>query len=225
MPYIISFLEGIITFVSPCLLPLLPMYIFYFAGGSGQEHHGKQRAFLNSIGFVLGFTLVFLLMGAFAGTIGGWLKNYQTEVNIVTGVIVVIFGLHFLGVFRLSIFDHIGLKKNNVTPMGFLTNVLFGIVFSVSWTPCVGVFLGSALMLASHQGSAAEGMLMLLCYSLGLGIPFVISAVLIDKLKHAFQFIKRHYGILNKAAGGILVVMGLLMMTGYMGRLLSLLSV
>ncbi|MBP3704099.1 MAG: sulfite exporter TauE/SafE family protein [Clostridia bacterium] len=219
MQYLISFLEGFITFVSPCLLPMLPIYVSYFAGGE----RSMRKTLQNSLGFVLGFTVVFILMGALAGTLGSLLRTWQTAVNIVTGLIVVFFGLHFLGVFKFELFR--GMKSGAARrDMGFFSSVLFGVVFSVGWTPCVGAFLGSALMLASQQGSMLTGVLMLLCYSLGLGIPFVVSAVLIDKLKAAFGFIKRHYDVINKVCGGVLVLVGVLMMTGLFGRFISFLS-
>lgn len=223
MQYFISFLEGIITFISPCLLPMLPVYISYFAGGRCDSKEGRFKALKNSLGFVAGFTLVFVLMGALAGTLGSFLIKYQTIVNIVTGLIVVFFGLNFIGVVRLNIFK--GNKRNvNTTNMSVLSSALFGIVFSIGWTPCVGAFLGSALMLASMQGHALTGTLMLLSYSLGLGIPFVISALLIDRLKNAFNFIKTHYTIINTICGGILILVGLLMMSGLLGKFLGLLS-
>ena len=219
MQYLISFLEGSITFISPCLLPMLPIYASYFAGGGERS---TRRTLLNALGFVLGFTAVFTLMGALAGTLGGLLRTHQTLVNILTGLVVVFFGLNFLGVFRFNLFRgmHGGAHKD----MGFFSAVLFGLVFSVGWTPCVGAFLGSALMLASQQGSMMTGILMLLCYSLGLGIPFVVSAVLIDRLKGAFGVIKRNYAVINKICGALLVLIGILMMTGLFSRLLSLLS-
>ena len=220
MQYIISFLEGIITFISPCLLPMLPIYISYFAGG-GQRSTG--RTLKGALGFVTGFTLIFVAMGALAGTVGGFLREYQTAVNIVSGLIVVFFGLNFLGVFKLNLFRGGG-HNLNTDNMGFFSALLFGMIFSVGWTPCVGAFLGSALMLASQQGHAVEGMLMLLAYSLGLGIPFVFSAVLIDYLKTAFNWIKKNYRIVNAVSGGLLIFIGILMMTGTLGRLLSLLS-
>ena len=221
MTYFILFLEGIITFISPCLLPMLPIYVSYFAGGSAQEKDHK-RVIKNAFGFILGFTAVFVLLGALAGFFGGLLSRYQTAVNIVTGAIVVFFGLNFLGVFRLNIFkgSH-GAKKG--TP-GFFSSVLFGIVFSVGWTPCVGAFLGSALLLAASGGSMTQGVLMLLCYSAGLGVPFFVSAILIDKVKGAFRFIKKHYGIINMISGLLLVAVGILMMTGLFGKFLSLMS-
>lgn len=223
MQYFISFLEGIITFISPCLLPMLPIYISYFAGGSTDTKVGKYKALKNSLGFVAGFTLVFVLMGALAGTLGSFLVKYQTLVNIVTGLIVVFFGLNFLGVIKLNIFKG-SKRKVDTTNLSILSSALFGIVFSIGWTPCVGAFLGSALMLASMQGHVLTGIIMLLCYSLGLGIPFVLSAILIDRLKNAFNFIKKHYRVINIICGLILIVVGLLMMTGLLGKLLNLLS-
>ncbi len=220
MQYLISFLEGIITFISPCLLPMLPIYISYFAGG-GERSAGKTLQ--AALGFVTGFTAVFVSMGALAGTVGGFLREYRTAVNIVTGLIVVVFGLNFLGVLKLDLFKG-NRRRMDTEHMGFFTAMLFGVIFSVGWTPCVGAFLGSALMLASQQAYAAEGMLMLLAYSLGLGIPFVLSAVLIDYLKTAFQWIKSHYQVFNAVCGGFLILIGVLMMTGTLGRLLSLLS-
>ena len=220
MQYLISFLEGIITFISPCLLPMLPIYISYFAGG-GERTAGKTLR--SALGFVTGFTAIFVLMGALAGTVGSFLREYQTAVNIVSGLVVIVFGLNFLGVFHLELFR--GSRRSVDTDnMGFFPAMLFGVIFSVGWTPCVGAFLGSALMLASQQGHAAEGMLMLLAYSLGLGIPFILSAVLIDYLKSAFNWIKRHYSVINAVSGGLLILLGVLMMTGTLGRLLRLLS-
>lgn len=220
MQYIISFLEGIITFVSPCLLPMLPVYVSYFAGGGERE---IKKTLKNALGFVTGFTLVFVAMGAFAGTIGGFLSKYQTMVNIVSGLVVIFFGLNFLGVFRISLFQ--GIRGNVKTDnLGYFTSALFGMIFSVGWTPCVGAFLGSALMLASQQGKLWIGMGMLLCYSLGLGIPFVLSAVLIDKLKAAFDFVKKNYKVINLVCGGLLIVIGILMATGTMGKFLAFLS-
>ena len=221
MQYVISFLEGIITFISPCLLPMLPIYISYFAGGN--EQRSSKKTLKNAIGFVLGFTLIFVLLGALAGTVGSFLKNYQMVLNIVTGAIVVFFGLNFLGIFKLSIFK--GMKRFNTgRELGFFSTMLFGIIFSIGWTPCVGAFLGSALMLASQQGETLTGVMMLLAYSLGLGIPFVVSAMLIDRLKTAFNFIKKHYNVINKVCGSRLIVVGFLMMTGILNRILSVLG-
>ena len=218
MQYFISFLEGIITFVSPCLLPMLPVYVSYFAGGSEKD---TKKTVKNALGFILGFTIVFVLLGALAGTVGQLLRKYAVAVNIITGLIVIFFGLNFLGIFKLNIFK--GTKFGKTENMGFFSALIFGMVFSIGWTPCVGAFLGSALLLAASQGHVIEGMIMLLLYSLGLGIPFFISAMLIEKLKGAFNFIKKHYNI-NTVSGSLLVVMGILMATGLFGKLLALLA-
>ena len=220
MQYLISFLEGIITFISPCLLPMLPIYLTYFAGG-GERTTGKTLK--NASGFVLGFTVIFVAMGALAGTLGSFLTRYQTWVNLIGGGIVVRFGLNYMGLLKLNLFRGGG-RSVKTGEMGFFSAVLFGMVFSVGWTPCVGAFLGSALMLASQQGHALEGMAMLLCYSLGLGIPFLLSAVLIDKLRGTFNWIKAHYDLVNKICGAALVLVGVLMATGTLGRLLAILS-
>ena len=219
MQYLISFLEGVITFISPCLLPMLPVYVSYFAGGGERS---IRKTLGGASGFVLGFTLVFVAMGALAGTLGSFLTKYQTIVNIVSGLVVIFFGLNFMGILKVNLFRS-GMGRVQTTG-GFFSSVIFGIIFSLGWTPCVGAFLGSALALASQQGHVVEGMLMLLAYSLGLGVPFLLSAVLIDKLKSAFNWIKAHYNVINLVCGAMLVFVGVLMMTGTMGVLVAWLS-
>lgn len=221
MQYLISLLEGVISFISPCLLPLLPIYVSYFAADS--DHNRGAKTLKNALGFVFGFTIIFVALGLFFGTIGSFLQNYATAVNIVLGAIVILFGLGFMGIIK-PIFGMNGMKSANTQNLGFFKAMVFGMIFSFSWTPCVGAFLGSALAMASASGSALEGTLMLLCFSLGLGIPFILSALLIDKLKRAFDFIKRNYKIINFISGLLLVLIGLLMMTGQLGRLLNLFS-
>lgn len=220
MQYFIAFLEGIITFISPCLLPMLPIYVSYFAGGGERS---TCKTLVNAVGFVMGFTVIFVLMGALAGSVGSFLHRYQTVVNIVSGAFVICFGLNFLGILKWNIFKgHTGVTHKK--DFGFVSACLFGVVFSIGWTPCVGTFLGSALMLASQQAHVLEGMLMLLAYSVGLGVPFIFSAVLIEKLKSAFQWIKKNYRIINLVCGTFLVLIGVLMATGMMGRFLAILS-
>ncbi|WP_165043004.1 cytochrome c biogenesis CcdA family protein [Adlercreutzia sp. ZJ138] len=254
MEYLVSFLEGIITFVSPCILPMIPIYLAYFAGdaGTGVATAGADgevatsgdapangfaeastttesagllsKTLVNALGFVLGFTIVFVILGAFAGTVGALLTTYQTAFNIVCGLIVVVFGLNFMGVLNIGLLNKTIKADSSVRPVGFFSSALFGLVFAAGWTPCVGAFLGSALLLAAQQGSMLVGITMLVCYSLGLGIPFVLSAVLVKQLESAFNVIKRHYRVVNLVCGGLLVVVGVLMATGLMGRALSLLS-
>lgn len=220
MQYIIAFLEGIVTFISPCLLPMLPIYISYFAGGSERT---TKRTLTGAFGFVAGFTVVFVILGALAGTVGSFLRAHQTAVNIVSGAIVILFGLNFLGVIRVNLFRGSN-RAANTKNMNFFSAFLFGVVFSIGWTPCVGAFLGSALLLASQQGHVLKGMLMLSAYSLGLGIPFLVSAVLIDSLKNAISWIRRNYKIINLVSGCLLIAIGIMMATGTLGRLLGLLG-
>ena len=214
LQYLITFLEGIISFISPCMLPMLPIYVSYFAGGADKKEHILKRA----VCCVLGFTVVFSALGIFAGTLGNFLAKYETAVNIVTGAVVIIFGLGYLEVIALPFFKGIqNFKKLD----GAFSAFVFGMIYSVSLTPCVGAFLGSALMLASNSQTAFQGLLLLLLYSAGLGIPFVVSAVLLDKLGEVFDFIKKHYGVINKVCGIFLIVVGISMMFGFMNALLS----
>ena len=211
MLYFITFLEGFITFTSPCLLPMLPIYISYFAGGESNI----KKTIKNSLGFILGFSVIFVALGALAGAIGGFLSKYDVIINILTGLVVIFFGLHFLGVFKLNLFK--GSVFEGTENLGFFSSILFGVVFSIGWTPCVGAFLGTALMQAANKGSMMEGILMLLAYSLGLAIPFFISSLVIDRLKGAFNFIKRNYNVINKISGILLIILGVLMATGVFG--------
>ena len=221
MQYLISFLEGIITFISPCLLPLLPVYVSYFAG---EEGRGTGRTLGNAAAFVCGFGVVFVALGAFAGTLGSLLLEYRLAVNLITGGIIVLFGLNYTGILKIAFLNQTKKAENKIRPTNFFSSFLFGVVFSIGWTPCVGAFLGSALMMAAQSGTVVKGILMLLFYSLGLGIPFLLSAVLIDKLRGAFGFIKQHYRVINIVCGILLIVIGILMMTGFWSVMLSWLS-
>lgn len=217
MEYLLTFIEGIISFISPCMLPMLPIYISYFAGGNDK----KQNILVRSIFFVLGFTVVFTSLGVFAGTIGIFLARYAFVLNIVCGLFVVVFGLSYLEIIHLPFLKGVE-KMKNITSV--FSAFVFGMIYSVSLTPCVGAFLGSALMTAASTGGAVKGAVLLVFYSLGLGIPFVVSAVLLDSLAGVFGFIKRHYRVINTVCGIFLIIVGILMMTGLMNRFMSLLS-
>lgn len=193
---------------------MLPLYISYFAAGGDK----KQKVFVNALSFVFGFTIVFSLLGLFAGTIGSFLTKYQTALNIVSGVIVILFGLSYLEVFRIPFFK--GMKSGKQAG-DVVSAFVFGVIYSVSLTPCIGAFLGSALMLASSSGTALKGVLLLVAYSLGLGIPFLLSAVLINKLSTAFDFIKKNYKTINLVCGIFLIIVGVLMSLGLMNTVLS----
>lgn len=222
MDYLILFLEGIITFISPCILPMLPIYISYFIGGNDGNKR-SNKSLINSIGFVIGFSFVFTILGAAAGTFGAFIQRYMQIFNIVAGILLIIFGLNYIGIFKIPFLER-SFKLNNKTNLNKLdlaSSILFGMIFAIGWTPCVGTFLGAALMIAANSQDTLKGILMLLSYSLGLGIPFIISALLIDSLKEAFKFIKKNYKIINTISGILLILIGLMMMTGYLNLLLS----
>lgn len=223
MQYALTFLEGIITFVSPCLLHMLPVYIAYFAGSASSDAK-TNKTMRCATGFIIGFTIVFVVLGAFAGLVGGFLTRYQTLVNIVTGLIVVLLGLNYLGVLNIKLLSHARVGGTVSRPVtGFFSALLFGIVFAFMWTPCAGAFLGAALMKAAQQASVVEGSMLLLFYSLGLGLPFFLCTILIDKLKSTMDWIKKHHKPINFVSGLFLVVIGILMMTGLFNRLIAIL--
>lgn len=217
MSYVLTFLEGIVTFISPCLLPLLPVYLAYVAGGARpEEEGGVTKTLVGALCFVLGFATLFALMGAFAGTLGSVLLRYRTALDIACGAVLVVLGLGYLGVVHISLFDQTR-QAGAVPARGPLQSFLFGVTFALCWTPCVGTFLASALSLAASSASTLAGVGLLLSFSAGLGLPFVISAVLIDQLEGAFAWVKQYYETINKVCGVLLVASGVLVATGLLG--------
>lgn len=219
--YLLLFLEGMITFISPCMLPMLPVYLSYIAG---EDRLSKTKTTSSALLFVAGFSLVFVALGAAAGTFGKLLLEYQRLINLFGGLLIVLMGLNFMGAIQVSVLN----KSFRVSPFdnggSGLTSFIFGFIFAMGWTPCVGAFLGTALMMAASSGSTLVGVTMLLTYSLGLGIPFVVSALLIEQLRESFNLIKRHYKVVNTVSGLILIVTGFAMMTGMLNKLLAVLS-
>lgn len=205
MEFLITFIEGIASFISPCVLPIIPVYISYFA----TESKSEKKSIINSLGFVTGFSIVFILLGVFAGTFGKVITKYADYVNIIWGLFLVIISLNYMGFIFIKFLNQIkGIKKDK-KDLTFITSILFGMIFSLSWTPCVGAFLSSALILASTTGSVLKGALLLLTYSMGLAIPFIMTTFLLEKLKTTFDFIKKNYNVINKIAGAILLLSGL----------------
>ncbi len=224
MQYLISFIEGFITFISPCMLPMIPIYISYFVGDAdASTSNKKNKALKNSLGFVFGFSLVFILLGALAGSLGSFVFHHSKMLNIVGGLLLILFGLNYIGILKINFLNKVVKLQAHSNVTNFLSSVLFGIIFSIGWSPCVGTFLGSALMLAAHQGTVLKGTILLIFYSVGLGIPFVLSAVLIENIKNIFDFIKRNYKIINMVSGLFLIIMGILMMTGFLNLFFGLL--
>ena len=206
MDYILIFLEGIASFISPCLLPMVPIYISYFIG---EDNQNNKKAIMNSIGFVLGFTIVFLIFSIFASSIGFLLSNYIKYIKIFFGILIILFGLNYMEILKIEILNKTRIKKLNFKNFNFFKSIIFGMLFSISWTPCIGTFLSSALLLIAKGQNILKGIILMLIYSVGLGIPFIISAILIEKLKNVFDFIKKHYDVIKRISGVILIVAGI----------------
>ena len=208
MDYILTFLEGIASFISPCLLPMVPIYISYFIG---EDDNSNKKAILNSIGFVLGFTTVFLILSIFASKLGAILSSNIRYIKIFFGVVIILFGLNYMGILNIKFLNKSKTKNMNTKNFNFIKAILFGILFSISWTPCIGTFLSSALLLIAKEQNILKGIILMLLYSIGLGIPFIISAILIEKLKSVFDFIKKHYDVIKRISGVILIGAGIYM--------------
>ena len=198
MEYIFTFLEGIASFISPCLLPMLPIYLSYFMG--------KE-----AIGFVIGFTIVFLILSIFASQLGSFISQSISYIKIIFGILIILLGLNYMDVLKIKFLNKTKTIKTQTKDLNFFKAILFGILFSFSWTPCIGTFLSSALLLIAKQQDLVKGILLMLVYAIGLGIPFIISVILIEKLKEVFNFIKKHYRIIKIISGIILIIMGIYM--------------
>ena len=209
MEYIFTFLEGIASFISPCLLPMLPIYLSYFMG---KEEKNLKKAIKNAIGFVIGFTIVFLILSIFASQLGSFISQSISYIKIIFGILIILLGLNYMDVLKIKFLNKTKTIKTQTKDLNFLKAILFGILFSFSWTPCIGTFLSSALLLIAKQQDLVKGILLMLVYAIGLGIPFIISVILIEKLKEVFNFIKKHYRIIKIISSVILIIMGIYMM-------------
>ncbi len=208
MEYLFTFLEGIASFISPCLLPMIPIYLAYFAGKEGKQ---TKRTLLNALAFVLGFTIVFIVLAIFASKLGQFVSHYMRYIKWIFGIIIILFGLNYMEILNIKMMNKMKNVQANPKDLNFIKSMLFGMLFSISWTPCVGAFLSSALLLVAKQQELLKGILLMLVYSIGLGIPFILSAVLIEKMKGIFDSIKRNFDKIKKISGAILIFMGIYM--------------
>lgn len=217
-PILASFLAGILTFVSPCVLPLIPVYISFITGISIDELKAAKGSSvkvtaLNALSFVLGFSFVFVLLGASASYFGNLLGEHRDIIRWVGGIAVIIFGLHLAGLFKIK---HLYFEKrfnSEKLAGGYFGSFLVGIAFSAGWTPCIGPILSSILILASTQDTVYKGMLLLVVYSTGLGIPFILTALFVNLALGIFGKIKKYYGYIEIASGVILILVGILLIT------------
>ncbi|MEM5500873.1 cytochrome c biogenesis CcdA family protein [Ahrensia kielensis] len=217
---------GALSFLSPCVLPLVPPYLCYMAGVTVDEFRGEaaeKKAIVirgalitASLAFVLGFTTVFVALGAGASTIGGFLRAYQQELAIAAGVVIIIMGLNFLGVFRLSILSREARFQAQGKPANPFMSYIMGLAFAFGWTPCIGPVLGPILTLAGAKDSVADGAMLLAVYSAGLGIPFLIAALFSGAFMRFLSRFRSKMGLVEKVMGVLLIIAGVLFLTGGM---------
>ena len=212
-----SFIAGFLSFISPCVLPLIPGYISFISGLTLEEMQGtaatetsRSRVLAASLAFVLGFTVVFVAAGASATALGRFLYEHAPIVEKIAGTLLVVFGLHMMGVFRIRLLESDKRIHTQKKPAGPLGAFLVGTAFAFAWTPCIGPILGGILAMASSRNSVGEGMQMLAAYSLGLGVPFLLTSVAINQFFTAAAKIRRHYRLIELISGGLLIVVGLL---------------
>jgi cytochrome c-type biogenesis protein len=213
----ISFTAGVLSFLSPCVLPLIPSYVTFITGMSLDDVRQSRRiALVHSLLFILGFTLVFLALGATATALGQVLFRVRDWVGRVGGVLVIVLGLYLLGVFRIGAFARERRVHVAEKPLGLLGTVLVGMAFAAGWTPCIGPILGGVLTYTASEADLGRGLVLLLAYSLGLAVPFLLSALMIDRFMTLFR---RHRGAIawvSRVSGVLLIAVGLLMVTGSM---------
>ena len=216
--FLTAIFAGILSFASPCVLPLIPAYISYISGVSLQEmkegQSSSSRLFINSIAFVIGFSVVFITLGASATVLGKILSRNKRIFDLIAGIIVMIFGLHTSQVIRIKFLSfEKKIKVRNKTP-SFLSSFILGFTFSFGWTPCVGPILGTILVQASTYSTVKQGILLLTLYSLGLGIPFILTALAINKFFTAFKSIRKFFSQIELFAGLLIVGVGLALVFG-----------
>jgi cytochrome c-type biogenesis protein len=221
-----AFVAGLLSFLSPCVLPLIPSYISYITGLSFADlqaqhpsHLVRRKTFIHSIGFILGFTTVFVLLGASATMIGSLLQQHATTIRKIGGMLVFLFGVHVTGLVPLGLL--LGEKRISVRnkPAGYAGSFLVGLVFAAGWTPCIGPILASILMVAANEERVIQGVILLLLYSLGLGIPFLLSSLALHQFLSLFNRFKRFIRLFEIITGVFLMLIGILLFSNWLSRL------
>ena len=228
---LIALSAGFISFLSPCILPLIPSYMAFITGISLEElSHEKNLkrvrkiVIINSLLFILGFSIIFIALGASATFMGKFLSRNIRWFEIVGGCVVILLGLHFIGIFRLKFLNRekkIHLKDK---PLGFIGTVLVGMAFGAGWTPCVGPILGAILTMAATTQNIFKGIVLLAFYSVGLGLPFLISGLIIHKFFEYFKAVRKYFKVITAVGGILLIILGVLLITGYFSSISSYLS-
>lgn len=216
----VAFLAGVLSFLSPCVLPLVPSYLGFVTGFTLEEMSGRRRlAMLHSLLFVVGFSLVFILLGASATALGRVLNYYQEWVTRIGGVIIIFFGLYLVGVIKLGFLEQEQRVHLDRKPLGYLGSVLVGMAFGAGWTPCIGPMLGAILGLAASQADVQRGILLLAFYSAGLAVPFLITAWAVESFLDWFKGFRRHLALVQKVSGALLLLVGILLVSGQFTRM------
>lgn len=219
-----AFAAGVLSFLSPCVLPLLPAYISFITGYTPAEltdsKASTKEILFPSLLFVLGFSFVFVALGASASVLGSLLAQYRSVLIRVAGVVIFIFGFFMLGVIKVPwLYGEARFEMGRAKSFGRAAALVMGMAFAFGWTPCVGPILGSILALAGSTGSVAHGAMLLLVYSLGLGVPFILVALLFGRARRLLSFLNRHSLTVNRVAGAILMIVGVFIFTGRFGAL------
>ena len=217
--YHLAFLEGLASFFTPCVLPLIPAYFTFITGFSLEDLTGnldskvRAKVIVSTLAYVCGFSFVFILMGASASYLGGFIFQYKDIILRVGGVIIILFGIHLTGIFRIKQLDFEKRLHFKKKPMHIFGTFLVGMAFAAGWSPCIGPLLGSILVIASSQESVFQGMWLLAIYSLGLALPFIIISVFINFLLVFIKKVTKYLKYINPVAGGLLIIMGVLLLT------------
>jgi cytochrome c-type biogenesis protein len=225
--YLAAILAGALSFLSPCVLPLVPPYLCYMAGvsiddfrtGGGSEGRARRSILLASLFFTLGFSTVFVALGAGASTIGGLLRSNMDVLSWIAGIVIIVMGLHFLGVFRIGILNREARFQSGGTPATITGAYVMGLAFAFGWTPCIGPVLGAILGIASAKQTVGDGAMLLAFYSLGLAVPFWVAAAFSGLFMHFMIRFRRYLGTVERVMGGLLVATGVLFVTGGMERM------
>ena len=218
----VAFVAGLLSFLSPCVLPLVPSYLGFITGFTLEEMTGRRRlAMVHSLLFVIGFSLVFILLGASATALGRALNYYQEWVTRIGGVLIIFFGLYLLGVIRLGFMDQEQRLHLDRKPLGYLGSVGVGMAFGAGWTPCIGPMLGAILSLAASQSDMQRGVVLLAWYSAGLAVPFLLTAWAVETFLDLFKKFRGVMPMVQKVGGALLLLVGVLMVSGQFTRLAS----
>jgi len=219
----VAFAAGVFSFLSPCVLPLIPSYLSFVSGVSLEEMRGEQtrarvrsRVILNSVAFIVGFSLVFVSLGASASLLGSLFLDYRNLIRIAGGVLILLVGFYLVGIFKIAALDRYLQFNLKDKPAGYLGSILVGITFAVAWTPCVGPILGATLALASTAGEVGRGTLLLTSYAAGLALPFFLSALAVDSFFQFSQKIRGYVQTIHALGGVLLIIVGLLLIGDYM---------